>query len=247
MVVRREVVSSARAFSNSSRITSMRRICEPRISSSSRMVPATSVISAVIFSRSRPVRRCSRKSRMPRAWASVRRTVFSGVMTLPGSSMRASRAETSAAGQSRDMSSVRAAAGSGLARMTRMTSSILATAMARPTRRWARSRALASSKRERRRMTSSRKAMNAISASLRPKSRGRPPSSASMFTPKLTCMLVWRKSWLSTTSAVASRLSSITTRMPERSDSSRISPIPSIVLARTSSPMRSSRAALFTW
>ena len=46
---------------------------------------------------------------------------------------------------------------------------------------------------------------------------------------------------------VASRRSSITTRMPWRSLSSRMSPMPSICLARTSSAMRSCKVALFTW
>ncbi len=46
------------------------------------------------------------------------------------------------AGQSRSISAARAAAASGLARIRRITSSILATAIARPTSRCARSRAL---------------------------------------------------------------------------------------------------------
>ena len=56
---------------------------------------ATSPISSWILSRSSPVRRCSRSSRMPRACSSVRRTVPSGVMTLPGSSISASSAPIS--------------------------------------------------------------------------------------------------------------------------------------------------------
>ena len=89
--------------------------------------------------------------------------------------------------------------------------------------------------------------MKHCSASFSPICRGRPPSSASMLTPKLTCSWVKRNNWFSTTSGVASRFSSITMRMPERSLSSRISPMPSICLARTSSPMRSSSVDLFTW
>ena len=49
------------------------------------------------------------------------------------------------------------------------------------------------------------------------------------------------------TSATASRFSSITTRMPERSDSSRMSEIPSMRFSRTSSAIFSIIVALFTW
>ena len=51
--------------------------------------------------------------------------------------------------------------------------------------------------------------MKHCSASFSPSSRGRPPSSASMLTPKLICSWVKRYSWFSTTSGVASRFSSI--------------------------------------
>ena len=47
---------------------------------------------------------CRRSSRMPRACSSVRRTVPSGAMTLPGSSISASSAPISSAGQSRSIS-----------------------------------------------------------------------------------------------------------------------------------------------
>jgi hypothetical protein len=42
-------------------------------------------------------------------------------------------------------------------------------------------------------------------------------------------------------------LSSITTRMPSLSDSSRMSEMPSIFFSPTSSAMRSSRVFLLTW
>jgi hypothetical protein len=42
-----------------------------------------------------------------------------------------------------------------------------------------------------------------------------------MFTPNVVCIGVCLYSWLSTTFGIASRLSSITSRMPLRSDSSR--------------------------
>ena len=94
---------------------------------------------------------------MPRACASVSRTVSSVRTTrLPLSSIRASNAPMSPAGQSRAISSVRAVVASGLARITRIISSMLATAMAKPTKRCARSRARPRSNRLRRRITSSR-------------------------------------------------------------------------------------------
>ena len=57
-----------------------------------------------------------------------------GLITLPGSSISASSGPISAAGQSRAISAARAAAASGLARISRITSSMSATAMARPTK-----------------------------------------------------------------------------------------------------------------
>ena len=76
---------------------------------------------------------------------------------------------------------------------------------------------------------------------------GRPPFSASMLQPKLVCSGVKRKSWFSTTSGVASRRSSMTTRTPKRSLSSWTWAMPSILLSRASSAMRSTIVALFTW
>ena len=60
-------------------------------------------------------------------------------------------------------------------------------------------------------------------------------TSASMITPNVLCIVVCLYSWFSTTRGIASRLSSITTRMPSRSDSSRRSEMPSSFLSRTSS------------
>ncbi len=65
--------------------------------------------------------------------------------------------------------------------------------------------------------------------------------------PKLDCIGVILKSWFKTTCGTASRLSSTMTRMPSRSDSSRRSAMPSMSLPCTSSAMRSTRRALFTW
>ena len=63
--------------------------------------------------------------------------------------------------------------------------------------------------------------------------------------PNVVCICVLRYRWFSTISAMASRLSSMTTRMPSRSDSSRRSEMPSMRLSRTSSAIFSSRRALF--
>ncbi len=68
-----------------------------------------------------------------------------------------------------------------------------------------------------------------------------------MLQPKDDCMAVKRHSWFSTTSGTASRFSSMTMRMPSRSDSSRRSEMPSSRFSRTSSAIFSMSVALFTW
>ena len=127
------------------------------------------------------------------------------------------------------------------------TSSTFDTATASPQRMCARSRARRSSCAVRRATTSSRKAMNAVRKRRRSSCSGRPPFSASMLQPKLVCSGVKRKSWFSTTSGVASRRSSTTTRTPKRSLSSCTCAMPSILRSRASSAMRSTRFALLTW
>ena len=56
-----------------------------------------------------------------------------------------------------------------------------------------------------------------------------------MLTPKVVCIEVFLKSELSTAWVWAPRFTSITSRMPERSDSSRRSEIPSSFFSRTRS------------
>jgi hypothetical protein len=73
-----------------------------------------------------------------------------------------------------------------------MISSILATAIARPTRIWARSRALLSRNFVRRVTTCSRKAMNSVRKSFRFIVCGRPASSATMLAGKFVCSGVKR-------------------------------------------------------
>ena len=113
-----------------------------------------------IFSRSRPVRRCRRRSRMAFAWVSE-----SGIgrrpRPRPGSSIRRSAVRRRRPANRGPSTASRAVAGSAAARINWITGSRLATAMARPTNTWARSRALPSSKMVRRVMTSSRKATKA--------------------------------------------------------------------------------------
>ena len=65
-------------------------------------------------------------------------------------------------------------------------------AMARPTRMWARSRALPSRNLVRREITFSRNATNAVSMSFNVISSGRPPSSATMLAPNEVCSGVKR-------------------------------------------------------
>ena len=68
-----------------------------------------------------------------------------------------------------------------------------------------------------------------------------------MFMPKLSCNWVCLNSLLSTTSGISPRFNSMTRRMPDLSDSSRISLMPSIFFSLTSSAMRSCRVRLLTW
>ena len=68
-----------------------------------------------------------------------------------------------------------------------MTSSMLATAIARPTRTWARLRDLVSRYLVRRETTSSRNCVNAVSMSRRVICSGRPPFTASMLAPNVVC------------------------------------------------------------
>ncbi len=88
--------------------------------------------------------------------------------------------------------------------------------------------------------------MKATSMSFKVSICGRPPLSAIILAPKLDCIAVKRQSWFSTTSGMASRLISMTMRMPSRSDSSRRSEMPSTRFSRTSSAIRSISVALFT-
>ena len=68
-----------------------------------------------------------------------------------------------------------------------------------------------------------------------------------MFMPNVSCSWVCLYRLFSTTSGTSPRRSSITTRMPDLSDSSRMSEMPSIFLSLTSSAIFSCSVRLFTW
>ncbi len=105
--------------------------------------------------RLKPVRRCRRNSRMARACIQTGDSVHLQRRGQARQSVQSSELHFS----SRPVTTCRAAVcGSGLAaRIIAITSSMFATAMARPTKTWARSRALPSSKIRAAGMTSSRK------------------------------------------------------------------------------------------
>ena len=113
-------------------------------------------------------------------------------MRWRGSSISAISSAAVLAGHSRSINLSRASLASFDARISLITSSMLATAMARPTKMWARSRALPSRNLVRRETTTSRNAMNAVSMSLRFITSGRPPSSATMLAPNEVCSGVKR-------------------------------------------------------
>ena len=203
--------------------------------------------SSPISSRPSAVRRCRRNSRMARACSSDRRMVLPRVSLWRGSAISSTSGPMSLAGQSRAIICSRASAGLGAARIRRIISSMLATATARPTNTCARSRDLASRCLVRRLTTSSRKAVKMAMKSFRFSCSGRPPLMASMLAPKLVCRSEWRHSWFSTTSATASRFSSMTMRMPSRLDSSQMSEMPSMRFSRTCSAIFSISTRLLTW
>src|SRR5437773_2650291 len=110
----------------------------------------------------------------------------------------------------------------------------------------ARSCARSRSKRVRRTITWRRWSMKSCSACFRLKTTGRPSTMASMIAPKVDCSEVLLYRLFSTVNTRASRLSSMTTRMPWRSDSSRRSAIPSSRRSETSSAIFATSVALLT-
>ena len=140
-----------------------------------------------------------------------------------------------------------ASGGVGAALIMAIISSTLASATAKPSNTWPRSRALRSSNTVRRVITSRRWRKNASSICFKFSKRGWPSSKATMFMPNVSCNCVCLYKLFKMTSGISPRLSSITTRMPDLSDSSRKSEIPSIFFSFTSSAIFSTKVFLFTW
>ncbi len=139
--VRRSSPNCLRISWSSSTMISRTSFSEPRISRSFAISARTSLNSATIFSRSRPVSRWRRMSRMACAWISSRRRTWLG---LPPSSPSELPMNFSSAERVIEISAerrVRASCGSLDARMILITRSRFARASARPRRRWARSSA----------------------------------------------------------------------------------------------------------
>ena len=132
------------------------------------------------------------------------------------------------------------------ARIIRITSSILSEAMIKPSRICARSFALRRSNWVRRITTSCLCSTKYLIISLRFNVLGRPWTNATLFTPKEVCKAVILYSLFSTTLALASRFTSITIRIPSRSDSSFAFEIPSILLSLTRSAIYLISSALLT-
>ena len=131
--------------------------------------------------------------------------------------------------------------------MVSMNSSMLASATAKPSSTWPRSRAFFNSNAVRR-VTTSRRCSRKISSNcFRLHNFGWPSISATMLMPKVSCSCVCLYRLFSTTSGTSPRFNSITTRMPDLSLSSWIWLMPSIFFSWTSSAMRSSSVFLFTW
>ena len=151
--------SSCNAVSSSLMMLSTSRSLE-RISLKRAMALITSLYSSTIFSRSRPVSRCSRMSRMAWACTTVR--------------------------PNRSISRSLATAGVFDCRIKATTSSRLSRAIFNPSNRWARSSAFFKSYRVRRMMISLRWMTNSSRSSFRVQSWGRLLTTARKLMPKLT-------------------------------------------------------------
>ena len=124
--------------------------------------------------------------------------------------------------------------------------SMLARATAKPSSTWPRSRALRNKYMVRRVTTSLRWRTKASIMSRKFSTLGWPSTKATMLIPTTDCNWVWEYKLLSTTSPISPRLSSMTTRRPSLSDSSRSSVIPSIFFSLTNSAIRSINRALLS-
>ena len=231
-------------------------------SNKSEISAITSLYSLTILSCSRPVKRCKRICKISCAWLSERR--YKPVVCIPYSgsrpsgryalrppgvsvSARANISRTIDESQALPINSCLAMTGFAAALIMAMNSSIFAKATAKPSKTWPRSRALRNSKIVRRVTTSRRCCKKYSSICFKFNKRGWLSTKATMFMPKLSCSWVLLYKLFRTTSGTSPRLSSITTRIPDLSDSSRKSEMPSTFFSFTNSAIRSSKFFLFTW
>ena len=162
---------------NSSRITAMSRVSSARMALRWAMVFSSSASSSRILSRSSPVRRCRRMSRM--AWACLSESFSQGCFS-----------SWAAVAKRPSMRPCLASSGEAAARISLMTASRKSSAIFRPMRIWWRSSALRSWNRVRRVTTSRRKPMNSLSISRRVRIRGWPLTMHSMVMGKEFCSWV---------------------------------------------------------
>ena len=244
-----------RTASSSSRITAVSLVESARIASRSAISSRIEPYSSSNFSISRPVSRCSRKSKIAWAcwglkwyWPSTKPNP-SGRSSgrIPPVPARSSMSVTDPGAQ--DVAINRSFATCALADdlINSITGSIFAKATAWPSKMWPRSRAFRSSNKVLRVTTSRRWRIKQASMSLRFKVFGWPSTKATMLIPKLDCNCVWLNRLLTMTSGVSPRRRSITIRIPSLSDSSRSSVIPSIFFSFTNSAIFSMTRALLTW
>ena len=146
----------------------------------------------------------------------------------------------------RSISAVCASTGVLEARINLMTSSIWSEAIINPSRICALSSAFRSSNWVRRITTSCRWSTKWWIRSLRFSNLGRPCTKATLFTPKEDCKAVCFSNVFKTTLDMASFFTSITIRIPSRSDSSLILEIPSIFFSLIKSAIRDISSALLT-
>mmetsp|Transcript_4357 Transcript_4357/g.17381 ORF Transcript_4357/g.17381 Transcript_4357/m.17381 type:complete len:836 (+) Transcript_4357:149-2656(+) len=202
-------------------------VCTIRFGSSRRFFKSatkllSSFSSAVSLSRSRPVSR-------RRGIASVASACLS--LSQKGASLSASAARFA----------------SGAARIAATTASGAACTARYPSTMCRRAEVFSSSNLVRRRTASFRNSRNSLSTSRSDRTLGSRPTNPTTFTETRVESFVRVYSCSRTNSASALLRSSITTRMPSRSDSSLTSATPSTARAFTKSAICSHSAALFVW
>ena len=200
------------------------------------------------------VRRCKRISRIAWACSSVRRyrSPLKPKSSLRDSGRQASlptrsnNSNNAGACQRLSINACRASAAEGEFLISSITASMLANATAWPSKIWPRWRARRNRYSVRRVTTSSRCCKKACSISCKFSSLGWPSTNATQLIPNTACNWVWLYRLLRTTSPDSPRRSSITTRKPSLSDSSRSSVMPSMRFSFTNSAIFSISRALFS-